>query len=123
MYFKITNKNISYTKNFRTTIFKIRGINTKLMYYLNRSMLLHPNTAITILNNENTKLIDLKHFFVLFEHFFETSILKKEEDQIKLLKTIKHYRGFKHIFGYPTRGQRNRTNASTAYKRTKKNRK
>jgi small subunit ribosomal protein S13 len=43
--------------------------------------------------------------------------LKKEyAGNIRMLKNIKCYRGFRHAFGLPTRGQRSHSNASTVRK-------
>lgn len=119
MYFKINNKNILFKKNLVSTLHKIIGINSTLFSLIWQSTLMHRNTDLNVLNNEYTKILDLKQFFLLFEDFFEITLLKKETDQITFLKEIKHYNGFKHIYGYPVRGQRNRTNASTALKRRK----
>lgn len=116
MYFKIANKNILYKKNFIITILNIKGIHFPIFKKIISSMLMHPNISIDLLNNESFLLQNLKYFFIYFENFFESAITKKEDDQVLFLKEIKHFRGFKHIFGYPSRGQRNHTNASTAFK-------
>lgn len=41
-------------------------------------------------------------------------------DDIQCLIQIKHYRGTRHMFGLPARGQRTRTNAQTSKKIIKK---
>lgn len=45
-----------------------------------------------------------------------TGLLKIKQDNIKRYVQIKHYKGLRHMFGLPCRGQRTRTNASTAKK-------
>lgn len=39
---------------------------------------------------------------------------RRAKDAVKHLIDAKHYRGVRHMFGLPARGQRTRTNASTA---------
>ena len=45
-----------------------------------------------------------------------TSLFRVKQDNIKALVQIKHYKGVRHMFGLPARGQRTRTNASTSKK-------
>ena len=45
-----------------------------------------------------------------------TSLQRAVQDNIQSLIQIKHYRGTRHMFGLPTRGQRTRTNAQTSKK-------
>ncbi len=48
------------------------------------------------------------------EHFVTEGQLRRQEAQnINRLKQIRCYRGFRHRFGLPVRGQRTRTNART----------
>lgn len=42
------------------------------------------------------------------------------QNNVDLLIKIKHYKGTRHMFGLPSRGQRTRTNARTSKKLTKK---
>lgn len=44
------------------------------------------------------------------------------KNDIQSLIQIKHFRGTRHMFGLPTRGQRTRTNAQTSKKTINKNR-
>jgi small subunit ribosomal protein S13 len=41
-------------------------------------------------------------------------LLRLKQDNVKELISMKHYKGIRHMFGLPCRGQRSRTNASTA---------
>jgi len=44
---------------------------------------------------------------------------RRQQEDVKALITLKHYRGVRHMFGLPCHGQRSRTNASTAQKHNK----
>lgn len=46
--------------------------------------------------------------------FAPTDGLRKQQDCIKSYINLKHYKGIRHMFGLPCRGQRTRTNASNA---------
>ena len=43
----------------------------------------------------------------------EMDLRKKKKDNIERLINIKSYRGFRHSFGLPVRGQRTRSNGKT----------
>ena len=45
--------------------------------------------------------------------YLQPNVKQKATNNIKLLVNIKHYRGIRHMFSLPVRGQRTRTNAST----------
>lgn len=45
-----------------------------------------------------------------------TNLQRAIQKNIQSLIQIKHYRGTRHMFGLPTRGQRTRTNAQTSKK-------
>jgi small subunit ribosomal protein S13 len=40
-------------------------------------------------------------------------LLRQQRDRVKFLVNLKHYRGLRHMFALPCRGQRCRTNART----------
>lgn len=44
-------------------------------------------------------------------------LLRETRENIKSLIDSKHYKGVRHMFGLPVRGQRTRTNARTSKKR------
>lgn len=46
-----------------------------------------------------------------------TNLQRGVQNDIQSLIQIKNYRGTRHMFGLPTRGQRTRTNAQTSKKR------
>lgn len=49
-----------------------------------------------------------------------TSLRKKIQNNIKFYKKIKNFRGNRHQFGYPVRGQRTHTNRKTRRRLNKK---
>jgi small subunit ribosomal protein S13 len=51
-----------------------------------------------------------------------TNLQRSVQNNIQSLIQIRHYRGTRHMFGLPTRGQRTRTNAQTSKKIINKNR-
>jgi len=51
----------------------------------------------------------------------ENSLKQKIYNDINKLKSIKVYRGLRHAYNLPVRGQRTKTNASSVKKRIKKN--
>ena len=56
----------------------------------------------------------LFRFFASREEFFNFDLRKTMIFSIGKLISIRCYRGIRHKFGYPTRGQRTRSNYSTA---------
>nr|YP_010437032.1 ribosomal protein S13 [Ulva meridionalis]UTA96506.1 ribosomal protein S13 [Ulva meridionalis]UTA96566.1 ribosomal protein S13 [Ulva meridionalis]UTA96623.1 ribosomal protein S13 [Ulva meridionalis]UTA96675.1 ribosomal protein S13 [Ulva meridionalis]UTA96728.1 ribosomal protein S13 [Ulva meridionalis] len=46
----------------------------------------------------------------------DTSLIRYTQNDIQRLIQLKHYRGTRHMFGLPARGQRTRTNAQTSKK-------
>nr|YP_009183726.1 ribosomal protein S13 [Ulva prolifera]YP_009239264.1 ribosomal protein S13 [Ulva linza]ALN38256.1 ribosomal protein S13 [Ulva prolifera]AML80549.1 ribosomal protein S13 [Ulva prolifera]AML80587.1 ribosomal protein S13 [Ulva linza]QZJ45949.1 ribosomal protein S13 [Ulva prolifera] len=49
----------------------------------------------------------------------DTNLIRYVQNDVQRLIQLKHYRGTRHMFGLPARGQRTRTNAQTS-KKTKK---
>ncbi len=50
----------------------------------------------------------------------DTSLLRHTQNDVQRLIQLKHYRGTRHMFGLPARGQRTRTNGQTSKKLKKK---
>nr|UCS09824.1 ribosomal protein S13 [Percursaria percursa] len=46
----------------------------------------------------------------------DSSLLRVTQNDVQLLIQLKHYKGTRHMFGLPVRGQRTRTNAQTSKK-------
>jgi small subunit ribosomal protein S13 len=51
----------------------------------------------------------------------ESSLKQKITSDINKLKSIKTYRGLRHIYGLPVRGQRTKTNASSIKRKNSQN--
>ena len=51
----------------------------------------------------------------------ESALKQKIISDINKLKNIKSYRGLRHIYGLPVRGQRTKTNASSVKRKTSLN--
>lgn len=72
---------------------------------------LHPHTAVYS-SNVNV----YKPIFLYFKKNLNLKIFSLKLDNVKYLKYIKNYKGFRHIYSLPVRGQRSRTNAKTRKK-------
>lgn len=46
----------------------------------------------------------------------DSSLIRYIQNDVQLLIQLKHYKGTRHMFGLPVRGQRTRTNAQTSKK-------
>jgi small subunit ribosomal protein S13 len=57
--------------------------------------------------------------FILNKYANSTKLNQEQRNNIKFLKNIKNYKGFRHKNSLPVRGQRTRTNAKTVKKRYK----
>jgi small subunit ribosomal protein S13 len=87
---------------------------------LNKFSLINPSKKIGINIRTNISFLKRKHKSFLNKawSFLKTDrYLKKYVKQsIVFLIKIKHFKGFRHKFKYPCRGQRTRTNAKTRKK-------
>jgi small subunit ribosomal protein S13 len=69
--------------------------------------------------DSNLSDLNQTHIYLLLKQLekqnliLETSLRKQKRLNISLLIEIKSYRGIRHIFNLPVRGQRTRTNASS----------
>jgi small subunit ribosomal protein S13 len=102
MTIKILKKNIKEYKgignNLIKKIYKKIGINTKL------NKLLIKNNYLNYLNLNINK------------YTFNNLLLKKIKISIDFYIKLKNYRGIRHFYKYPVRGQRTHTNAKTTKK-------
>jgi len=67
----------------------------------------------------SSKTKELKQFFVLNAKYFDKNIKKLNNSNIEKYIKNKSYKGIRHKYKYPTRGQRTRSNASTRKKKIK----
>lgn len=117
--FKIQNKNFFIKKNIYYTLKQITGMNILLIHKFVSRMGCTPFSDIRKFNYENTQFSKLREFFYTEEDYFEDTLLKKESISINFLKELHNYKGYRHIFKYPVRGQRTHTNAQTTKKARK----
>nr|YP_009424204.1 ribosomal protein S13 [Ulva flexuosa]AQS79869.1 ribosomal protein S13 [Ulva flexuosa] len=68
---------------------------------------------------EKLKVNQLNKLMRICREEIDTSLIRYIQSNVQRLIQLKHYRGARHMFGLPTRGQRTRTNAQTS-KKTKK---
>jgi len=72
-----------------------------------------------VMVNQLSKMLvsrKLRRFFITYEDFFGFEYKKKSIFDIGRLIRLRCYRGIQHKCGYPTRGQRTRSNYNTASK-------
>jgi len=119
---RIVQTDIPGNKNLLTGLTYIKGISWTISNAICKLLVLNPKTKIADLNeSEIKKIIDflenpsLPKYLVNRRNDFETGKdshligtkldMKKEMD-IRRLKKIRSYRGLRHAFGHPVRGQR-----------------
>lgn len=110
--------NIFYYKNFTNKHWASKKvwINLQILYGLG----LHSSRYLCILFGINSlvKSSKLKMFEweVIYYYLIENVNLKLfdlKNVNVNRFKTVKNYKGWRHIFNLPTRGQRSHTNAKT----------
>lgn len=108
--------NINEKKKIKFSLKKIFGIG------YNKSNQI--NTVLGLSENVNLKFLNKKQFLKLnksLTYYKQGLRLKREiKNNIEFLKEINNYRGIRHNYLLPVRGQRTHTNAGT-FKRLKKN--
>lgn len=67
-----------------------------------------------------TKKMSLKFNNLIKKYSYQYSLKTKIKKIISFYIKIKNYRGIRHAFNYPVRGQRTKTNAKTQKKHRKK---
>lgn len=87
------------------------GVNSNTALKLCSALGLNPKTKINHLNAHQLDLLAK-----VCREEIDTSLARQKIDNIKFLIHLKNYRGLRHMFGLPSRGQRTRTNASTSRK-------
>ncbi len=126
---RIANTDLDGNKPLYYALTKIKGIGFIFANAVLTAAKLDKKRKIGYLSDEEVKLIDdiiknpLKHKLPLwlfnrkkdFEtgndiHLFSGDLDFYKENDIKLMKKIKSYRGIRHIYGLPVRGQRTKSN-------------
>lgn len=97
---------------------KFFGFSMGIFKYLCFHLGLTDKTTVQFLS-KMLVLRKLRKFFVVYENFFGFEYSKMRILNIGKLIRIRCYRGIRHRYGYPTRGQRTRSNYNTARKLNK----
>ncbi len=107
---------LSPNKHVSIALRKIYGVGKRTSLNICNKIDLNPTVKVCDLTSDYVILI--QKFISNFE--LEGDLRRKVAINIKRLKDVKCYRGLRHKFGLPTRGQRTRTNSKTR-KKNKKN--
>lgn len=73
---------------------------------------------------KSSKALEVKQFLIDNSRYFDKNIKKLESSNIEKYLRNRSYKGTRHRYKYPTRGQRTRSNANTirmVYRRKKHN--
>ncbi|HEY5549681.1 MAG TPA: 30S ribosomal protein S13 [Candidatus Saccharimonadales bacterium] len=112
---RIAGVNIPDNKQVWVSLTYIYGIGPKTSYDILKAAAVEPSLRVKDLtDNEVSKIQDA----ITANYTIEGDLQRTVTDNIKRLKDINAYRGFRHKANLPVRGQRTRTNART--KRGKK---
>ena len=101
------------------SIAKIYGIG----YQLSKTMFNDLNLGVDIRTKDLSQnvLIKILKWVDKNRILVESSLRQKISNDINKLKSIKIYRGLRHAYNLPVRGQRTKTNASSVRKKSNKN--
>lgn len=122
---RIMQTDIPGNKNTLTGLTYIKGISWSVSNAICRIMKMDPNKKISDISKGDIEKIikflgklEIPSFLVNRRNDFETgedghligtNLDMKKEFDIRRLKKIRSYRGLRHAFGHPTRGQRTRS--------------
>jgi small subunit ribosomal protein S13 len=122
---RILQTDIPGNKNILTGMTYIKGVSWGISNAICKLLKIDPNRKIAELNEKEIQMITeflknpkLPEFLVNRRNDFEsgkdshltgTELDMKKEFDIRRLKKIRSYRGLRHAFGRPTRGQRTRS--------------
>jgi small subunit ribosomal protein S13 len=115
----IFNVNLKGSSKVLYSLAKLYGFGIHLSLVILNDLNIGHNCRIKDLN-QNTVIKIIK--WVEKNKIIIESVLKqKVTSDINKLKHIKTYRGLRHVYGLPVRGQRTKTNASSAKRKTNLN--
>jgi small subunit ribosomal protein S13 len=94
---------------------KIKGLGEKRINMIIQKAVLLKNKKLRELNpKESLRLIRRVNYYRIVKKWILTTKLNRSiENNIKVLQDIKTFRGLRHQFRLPTRGQRTRSNRKT----------
>jgi small subunit ribosomal protein S13 len=115
----IFNVNLKGSSKVLYSLVKLYGFGIHLSLVILNDLNIGHNCRIKDLN-QNTVIKIIK--WVEKNRIVIESVLKqKVTSDINKLKHIKTYRGLRHVYGLPVRGQRTKTNASSVKRKTNLN--
>lgn len=115
----IFNVNLKGSSKVLYSLVKLYGFGIHLSLVILNDLNIGHNCRIKDLN-QNTVIKIIK--WVEKNRIMIESVLKqKVTSDINKLKHIKTYRGLRHVYGLPVRGQRTKTNASSVKRKTNLN--
>jgi small subunit ribosomal protein S13 len=115
----IFNVNLKGSSKVLYSLVKLYGFGIHLSLVILNDLNIGHNCRIKDLN-QNTVIKIIK--WVEKNRIMIESVLKqKVTSDINRLKHIKTYRGLRHVYGLPVRGQRTKTNASSVKRKTNLN--
>ena len=106
---RLAGINIPNEKRIEIALRYIQGIGPTLSKQVLVKAKVSPDVRVKNMTEEEINRIQK----VLEEYVIEGDLRRRVEENVKRLKAIKSYRGFRHSMGLPVRGQRTRSNART----------
>jgi small subunit ribosomal protein S13 len=107
----LLGKHLNTNKALNYTLKNIFGINIYTANTLCGILGVSPNVRLNQLNVYHyDKLVKI------CSEQIDVNLSRQVVENIKQLIQIKHFKGVRHMFGLPSRGQRTRTNAATSKK-------
>jgi small subunit ribosomal protein S13 len=115
----ILNVNLKNSSKALYSLAKIYGFGLHLTYLMLNDLNIGFNCRIKDLSQTN--IIKIIKWVERNKIVIESALKQKIIFDINKLKSIKTYRGLRHIYGLPVRGQRTKTNASSIKRKTSSN--
>ena len=115
----ILNVNLKNSSKVLHSLAKIYGFGLHLTCLMLNDLNIGLNCRIKDLSQTN--IIKIIKWVEKNKIVIESALKQKIISDINKLKYIKTYRGLRHIYGLPVRGQRTKTNASSVKRKTSLN--
>jgi small subunit ribosomal protein S13 len=115
----ILNVNLKGSSKVLYSLAKLYGFGTHLTYLMLNDLNIGYNCRTKDLNQST--IIKIIKWVEKNKIVIESALKQKIISDINKLKNIKSYRGLRHIYGLPVRGQRTKTNASSVKRKTSLN--
>lgn len=112
----ILNVNLKACSKVSYSLTKLYGFGINLTYIMLNDLNIGTNCRVKDLNQ--SMVIKIIKWVEKHKILIESTLRQKITFDINKLKNIKTYRGLRHIYGLPVRGQRTKTNASSIKRRT-----